>query len=448
MSAQVQSTGQRTPWKEVTAASIGNALEFYDLVIYAYFAVVLAKLFFPTASPTVSLILAFANFGISFVMRPFGAIVLGSYADRAGRKKSLTLSIALIMLGTAMLVFAPTYAQIGLASPLIVLIARLLQGFSTGGEFGSSTAFMVEYATAGRRGYYASWQASTQGLSTVLAAGIAALLSYTLSPEQVSAWGWRLAFGVGLLMGPVGLYIRSRIDETPEFRQAAAVRLEKSPLGAVLRRDGISLLLGIGIVAGNTAFNYVHKVYMPTYAMTQLHFPTTSSYIGAFVAGFAAMLTGPIFGALSDRYGRFRVLALALPAVCVTTYPFFLILNTWPTLTTLIAVQSLVGVQIAACLGPISALLSEIFPTPTRGIGLALSYNVSVTLFGGLAPLIVTSMIAATGNKLAPSFYVIATGIISIAAALPLAYRKAAGSSRFLTQSDVAAPTASAAPPR
>jgi MFS family permease len=415
----------RTPWKEVTAASIGNALEFYDLVIYAYFAVVLAKLFFPMANPTVSLMLVFANFAISFVMRPFGAIVLGSYADRAGRKKSLTLSIALIILGTAMLVFAPTYAQIGIASPLIVLVARLVQGFSTGGEFGSSTAFMIEYATAGRRGYYASWQASTQGLSTVMAAGLAALLSYLLTPDQISAWGWRLAFGVGLLMGPLGLYIRSQIDETPEFRKVAAVSVEKSPLLTVLSRDGLCVLLGIGVVAGNTAFNYVHKVYMPTYAVTQLHLPATSSYLAAFVAGLAAMLTGPIFGAASDRYGRFRVLAFALPAVVVTTYPLFLMLNTWPTLPVLIAVQALVGLQIASCLGPISALLGEIFPTGTRSIGMALSYNVAVTLFGGLAPLIATAMIAASGNKLAPSFYVIVTGIISIAAVVPLAFGRA-----------------------
>src|SRR5580693_867611 len=162
MPAQAQS---HFPWREVTAASVGNALEFYDLVIYGCFAVVLSKLFFPAANETVSLMLAVGTFGISFVMRPLGAIVLGSFADRAGRKASLTLSIALIMLGTLMLVFAPTYAQIGVASPLIVLLARLIQGFSTGGEFGASTAFMVEYATAGRRGYFGSWQASTQGIS-------------------------------------------------------------------------------------------------------------------------------------------------------------------------------------------------------------------------------------------------------------------------------------------
>jgi MFS transporter, MHS family, proline/betaine transporter len=372
--------------------------------------------------------LAVGTFGISFVMRPLGAIVLGSYADRAGRKASLTLSIVLIMLGTAMLVFAPTYAQVGVASPLLILVARLIQGFSTGGEFGASTAFMVEYATAGRRGYFGSWQASTQGASTVFAAGIAAFLSYVLTADQVSAWGWRVAFGVGLLIGPVGFYIRSRIEETPEFRQAAAGKLEKSPFRALLTRDWVSLLLGIGVIAGSTGFNYVHKVYMPTYALTQLHFPPTSSFLGAAVTGLVQMITGPMFGAVSDRYGRYRVLGIAFPLVCLTTYPLFLILNTWPTLTTLVAVQALVGLLNAACLGPVSALLAEIFPTGTRGTGVALSYNVSVTAFGGFAPLIVTAMIAATGNKMAPSFYVIATGIISIVAVLALTRRTSAAS--------------------
>lgn len=419
--AAVVPAAVRNPWKEICAASIGNALEFYDLVIYGYFAVVISKLFFPAADETVSLMLAVGTFGISFVMRPLGAIALGSYADRAGRKASLTLSIVLIMLGTAMLVLAPTYAQIGIASPLLILAARLIQGFSTGGEFGASTAFMVEYATAGRRGFFGSWQASTQGFSTLFAAGIAALLSYLLTADEVSAWGWRVAFAVGLLIGPVGFYIRQRIAETPEFRDFAAVRVEKSPLRTVLRRDWASLLLGIAIVAGSTGFNYVHKVYMPTYALTQLHFPPTSSYLGAAVTGLVQAITGPLFGGLSDRYGRHGVLFIAFPLVCLTTYPLFLLLNMWPTVTTLIAVQALVGLLNAACLGPISALLAEIFPTGTRGTGLALSYNVSVTVFGGFAPLIVTAMIAASGNKLAPSFYVIATSLVSIVALAALA---------------------------
>src|SRR5450830_1203844 len=425
-----QAATRKNPWKEICAASIGNALEFYDLLIYGYFAVVIGKLFFPAQDETTSLLLSVGTFGISFIIRPLGAIVLGSYADRAGRKASLTASILIMMVGTAMIAFAPTYAQIGIASPLIIIVARLLQGFSTGGEFGAATAFMVEHADARRRGFFASWQLSTQGLATVLAAGVSALLSFNLSEAQLNDWGWRVAFCFGLLVGPVGIYIRRQIDETPEFKQIAAAaaltrgdKLEPSPLRVVLVRDRIKLLLGIGVVAGATAFNYVHKLYMPTYALKQLHIPATSSFIGALITGLVLMLTAPVFGTLSDRYGRFRVLTIAMLAIGLTSYPLFMLLNLWPTVTTLIIVQGIVGVLIAACLGPIPAMLSDIFPTQTRGTGLALSYNFSVTLFGGFSPLIVTWMIAATGNKMAPSFYVMATALISLVAVVALGRR-------------------------
>jgi MFS transporter, MHS family, proline/betaine transporter len=260
-------------------------------------------------------------------------------------------------------------------------------------------------------------------LATVFAAGVSALLSYVLTENQLSDWGWRIAFGVGLLVGPVGLYIRSQIDETPEFKKIAAVQLEKSPLSVVLVRDRTNLLLAIGIVAGVTAFNYVHKVYMVTYSLTQLHLPATASFVGAMVTGIALTLMAPVFGALSDRYGRFRVMSVVLPIVGLSSYPLFLMLNIWPTVTTLIVVQVLVGLLIAACLGPIPALLSDLFPTGTRGSGLAVSYNFSVTIFGGFAPLIVTWMIAATGSKMAPSVYVVATSIISVCAVLALGHR-------------------------
>jgi len=415
---------RKNPWKEICAASIGNALEFYDLLIYGYFAVVIGKLFFPAQDETTSLLLSVGTFGISFVIRPLGAIVLGSYADRAGRKASLTASIMIMMVGTAMIAFAPTYEQIGMFSPMIIIVARLLQGFSTGGEFGAATAFMVEHADAKRRGFFASWQLSTQGLATVLAAGISALLSYYLTDAQLNDWGWRVAFCFGLLVGPVGLYIRSQIDETPEFKQIiAADKPEKSPLMTVLVQDRVKLLLGIGVVAGATAFNYVHKLYMPTYAVKQLHIPATSSFIGALITGLVLMLTAPVFGTLSDRYGRFRVLTISMLMIGLTSYPLFMMLNMWPTVTTLIIVQGIVGVLIAACLGPIPAMLSDIFPTQTRGTGLALSYNFSVTLFGGFAPLIVTWMIAATENKMAPSFYVVATALISLVAVITLGRR-------------------------
>jgi MHS family proline/betaine transporter-like MFS transporter len=414
---------KRGPWKEIVAASIGNALEFYDLLIYGYFAVVIGKLFFPSDNETTSLLLSVASFGISFLMRPLGAIVLGSYADRAGRKASLTLSILIMMIGTAMITFTPSYEQIGLAAPLLIVVARMLQGFSTGGEFGAATAFMVEHADASRRGFFASWQLSTQGLATVLAAGVSALLSYVLTDVQLSDWGWRVAFGVGLLIGPVGFYIRRQIDETPDFQKNVADKAEKTPLRDVLIKGRVSLLLAIGVVAGATAFNYVHKLYMPTYALKQLHIPATSSYLGALVTGLTLMIMAPVFGTLSDKHGRFQVLTIALLITGLSSYPLFLLLNQFPSITTLLMVQALVGILIAACLGPIPAMLADVFPTAIRGTGLALSYNFSVTLFGGFAPLIVTWMIEATGNKMAPSFYVIGTALISVIAVISLGRR-------------------------
>ncbi|WP_436143042.1 MFS transporter [Duganella sp. LjRoot269] len=413
----------KNPWREICAASIGNALEFYDLLIYGYFAIVIGKLFFPADNEATSLLLSIASFGISFVTRPLGAIILGSYADRAGRKASLTVSIGLMMLGTAMIAFVPTYAQIGIAAPTVIVAARMLQGFSTGGEFGAATAFMVEHADTKRRGFFASWQMSTQGLATVMAAGISALLSANLSDAQVSDWGWRVAFAIGLLIGPVGLYIRRNIDETADFKKLSAAQKRKSPLREVFANDWRNMLLGGGVFAAATAFNYVHKVYMPTYAIKQLHLPASTSFLGAVVTGAVLMFAAPVVGSLSDRHGRLRVMMIALILIGTTSFPLFFLLSTWPTVMTLMLVQGLVGLLLAVCLAPIPALLADIFPTSTRSTGLALSYNFTATLFGGFAPLIVTLLIDSLHNKTAPSFYVMSTTAISLAALVLLGRR-------------------------
>ena len=252
---------------------------------------------------------------------------------------------------------------------------------------------------------------------------MSALLSYVLSDVQLNTWGWRVAFGIGLLIGPVGFYIRTQIDETPDFKKTVANIAVKTPLRDVLIKGHVSLLLAIGVVAGATAFNYVHKLYMPIYALKQLHIAATSSYLGALMTGITLMIMAPVFGGLSDQYGRFRVLTIALLITGFSSYPMFVLLNTFPSLSTLLMVQAIVGVLIAACLGPIPAMLADIFPTSIRGTGLALSYNFSVTLFGGFAPLIVTWMIDATGNKLAPSFYVMATVLVSVMAIICLGRR-------------------------
>jgi MHS family proline/betaine transporter-like MFS transporter len=412
-------------WREIGAASVGNALEFYDLLVYGYFAITIAKLFFPTGDELSSLLLSVGTFGISFVMRPLGAVVLGAYADRAGRKKALTASILLMMAGTGLIACTPTYATIGLWSPALLILARLVQGFSTGGEFGAATAFMVEHAEAGRRGFYASWQASTQGLATVMAAGLSALITANLTAAQVEAGGWRIAFVFGMLIGPVGFYIRRHVSETPEFVAVARVaQTAPSPLRALLAGNRAALLLGGGVVAGITGFNYVQKLYMPTFAVKQLHMDPSSALACAVVTGLMLMIFAPLFGALSDRFGRVRCMLVALALVALTTWPLFAVLVAYPGVQTLLAVQAVVGILLAAILAPMPALLAELFPIGTRGSGLAISYNVSVTIFGGFAPLIVTWLIGVTGNKLSPSFYVLATALTSLAA---LAWLRRAG---------------------
>lgn len=428
-SIPVTEASSRRPlaWRAILAASVGNALEVYDLLIFGYFAITIGKLFFPTGDDATSLLLAVGTFGISFVMRPLGSIVLGSYADRVGRKAALTVSIQLMVVGTSMIALVPTYGTIGLWSPAIVVIARMLQGFSTGGEFGAATAFMVEHAEGERLGFAASWQASTQGFATVLAAGVSSLLFYFLTAEQIESWGWRVAFLFGLLIGPVGYYIRRHTPETPEFiaEKAAQERnhVVSSPLREIFTTGLSTLLLGAGVVVAVTAFNYVQKVYMPTYAVKQLHIGSSASLASAVVTGLMVMFLSPVFGALSDKVGRIRVIATALTLIALTTYPMFATLVAYPTLGTLLIAQAIVGILLAAILAPLPALLSEIFPTRIRGTGLALSYNFSVTIFGGFAPLIVTWLITATESKTSPSFYVLGTAAISLSALWALRHR-------------------------
>ena len=381
-------THQYNQLRKIWAANIGSALALYDLSIYGYFAIVIGKLFFPFDNSATSLLLSVASFSLFFVARPLGAIVLGSYSDKAGPKASLTVSISLTMLGTAITAFLPTHAQIGIAAPIILVAARMLQGFASGGEFGAATALVVDTAGSRRRGFFASWQMSTQGLATVLAAGMSALLSWALTDTQLNEWGWRLAFAVGLLIGPVGLYLRRNIDETNVIKELCATSKSKknSPLREAFVFHWRNILLGGGVIAAPTALNFLHKQYMPTYAVKQLHLPATTSFLGAAVTGILLMIAAPVVGALSDSHGRFKVMAIALGVAAVTTYPLFLLLTISPSAGTLMLVQIFAGLLLAACVGALPALLVDIFPENIRGTGLALSFNFSVTLFGGFAP--------------------------------------------------------------
>ncbi len=392
----------------ISAASIGNALEWFDLLIYGYLAVTLSKLFFPSGDETVSLLLTFGTFGAAYLARPLGAIVIGAYADRAGRKAALTLAILLMMLGTLVMAFIPPYESIGVLAPIAVLGARLIQGFSIGGEFGSATSFLVEHGR-GREGLFASFQWSGQGLAAVLASLFGIGLNTLLTPDQLHAWGWRVPYFFGLLLGPVGFYIRRNAEETPEFLSAKPAQ---APLRELVRQQWGRVLLAAGIVIVSTSSNYL-ILYMPTYAIKQLSLPASSGFVATTLGGIILTFGSPLFGHWSDLAGRTRIMLAAVALFVISAYPAFLLVTRFPSLAVLIAVVCWLSLLKTAYSGVLPSLMAEIFPARTRATGMALSYNISVPVFGGFAPFVSTWLIGVTGSSLAPSFYLIGTAVVS-----------------------------------
>ncbi|MFD1561300.1 MFS transporter [Paraburkholderia silviterrae] len=399
----------------VFSSSIGNALEWFDFLVYGYFAPVIAKQFFPVHDEWLSTLLAIGTFGISFLMRPLGAIVLGVYGDRKGRKAALTLSIALMMAGTLAMAVMPPYATIGLAAPLLVLLARLVQGFAVGGEFGSATAFMVEHSST-RRGYYASWQFASQGAAAILAAAFGSLLALWLPPAQLASWGWRVPFYFGLVLGPIGYYIRSHLDETPEFlanREAMVTQRPVDETNQPAGRRWLDLLLAVGIVAQSTVGVYILQLYMPLYAVKQLHMAAATSFGVVVLNGGLQFALSPVMGAWSDRIGRLRIMLTTSVLLAAFTYPMFALLKAHPTLGWLLVLQGAAGIFKAAYSGPMPALMSELFPVRMRSAGLSIAYSLGVTLFGGFAPTIAEVLIHWTGDTLAPAYYVSLAAVVS-----------------------------------
>ncbi|SFQ01730.1 MFS transporter [Variovorax sp. 770b2] len=398
----------------ITAISIGNALEWFEIVIYGFLAVTISKLFFPAENESVSLLITLGTFGVTFVMRPVGSLVLGAYADARGRKNALTLSMAIMLCGTLLIAVSPTYAQIGLWAPVLIIAARLLQGFAAGGEFGSATALLAEQDPR-RRGFFASWQFASQGITTFLAAGFGMGLNALLTPEQLLAWGWRIPFFFGLLIGPAGLYIRRHLDEGLEFKRAAQ---EASPVRTTLVDQRGRTLTAMGLIILATVVAYT-GLFMPTFAVRQLGLPASMAFAGTFWFGVLQFALVPVFGGLSDRVGRVAIMRGAALVMGVMIVPLFYLLVNHPSVPMLMVALTAMGVVASAYWGPISAAMSELFPAATRGTGLSVSYSLGVAIFGGFAPFISAWLITATGSKIAPSFYVAFGVLVSLAALRP-----------------------------
>jgi MFS family permease len=438
--SQAMSSTQMTPKPlQVAAAVIGNALEWYDFIVFGFFAVIIAKLFFPADSQYASLLLTTATFGVGFFMRPVGGIFLGIYADRRGRKAALLLVIALMTVAIAMIAFAPTYAAIGVGAPLFIVLARLLQGFSAGGEFATATAFLTESAPPQRRGLYGSWQMVGQGLAVLIGAILGTVLTRWLTPEALNGWGWRVPFLFGLIIGPVGLYIRRNLDETSAFLQSSRSSAGQQASASVLASHVKEMLACLGMVVSGTISFYVILIYIPTFARTELHLPLDQAFLAQSIGLACEVVLIPICGMLSDVVGRKPVMIAALVLDLLVTYPLFSWVSTSPSFATLLTMQIILCSLFGVFNGPVSTALAEQFPTHVRSTALAISYNIAVMLFGGFAQFFVTWLIQATGTPIAPAYYLMFGAAVGLLAVLFL--RERAGDAQLLV-ADVVEPTA------
>lgn len=399
----------------IAACTIGNALEFYDFVIYSFFASTIGALFFPSQDPTVQLLLSFATYGVGFFLRPLGGMVLGAYADRKGRKAATVLTLFLMALGTGMIGLAPTYEQIGLLGPVLVVTGRLIQGFSAGGEIGASTTLLAEYAPPRERGFFGSWQLASQGAAILVAAGLAWAINTSLTPMEVKEWGWRLPFLIGIFIVPIGMWLRRALKETHANEDNASTR-NVSSLSLVLRQHWKKILVGVGLCVGGTAANAVVVLYMSTYAIRQLSMPPTTALFAGVAAGLITFITAPIAGALSDRFGRRTLVLICYSAIALAIYPAFLMINAVPTLPMLLGVVVVLGAFTAGGSAPVIISLAEVFPTEVRATGMSLVYALGVAIFGGFGQFIVTWLISVSGNPFAPAFYVTACCLASLIA--------------------------------
>ncbi len=401
--------------KLIVAVSLGNALEWYDISSYGFFAVYVSKAFFPNSDPIVSLLLTFGTFGLAFLIRPIGGLVLGAYADRHGRKASLMISIVLMTLGTLAIACMPTYATIGIAAPIAVLVARLLQGFSAGGEFGSSTAFLVEHAPE-RRGFIASWQFASQGLGQVLSSAFGVGLILWMTPAEMDSWAWRIPFFFGVLVGPVGIYIRNHLEDAT----APPAAKQESPIRQIFLHQKLRVILGIGALAISTAVNYL-IVFMPTYVVKTLNMPPIVGYEATLAGAIIVTLLTPFAGMISDRIGRTTHMIAVNLLLLASIVPAFLLLTGNPTASVIIFAVFWLAALKSLYFGPLAALMSELLPAATRATGLGLGYNVGVTLFGGMGPVIMTWLgtIAFIG-ELSPAWYLTVVCLLSLSALITI----------------------------
>ncbi|MEE1668918.1 glycine betaine/L-proline transporter ProP [Streptomyces sp. WAC07094] len=404
--------------RAVKAAALGNAMEWFDFGVYSYIAVTLGKVFFPSGSPTAQLLSTFGAFAAAFLVRPLGGTVFGPLGDRVGRQKVLALTMIMMAAGTFAIGLIPSYATIGVGAPVLLLAARLVQGFSTGGEYAGASTFIAEYAPDKRRGFFGSWLEFGTLAGYIGGAGLVTLLTALLSSDDLMAWGWRIPFLIAGPMGIIGLYLRMRLEETPAFaaevEKAEAAR-PRVPLREMISGQWKALLLCMGLVLVFNVTDYMLLSYMPSYLTSELKYDETHGLLVVLGVMALMMVVQPFAGALTDRIGRRPLIAAGCAGFLFLSVPAVLLIRQGGLLAVALGMGAL-GLLLVCFTAAMPAALPALFPTRVRYGSLSIGFNVSVSLFGGTTPLVVTALIGATGNMMMPAYYMMAAAVIGGAA--------------------------------
>ncbi|MEV8558885.1 glycine betaine/L-proline transporter ProP [Streptomyces sp. NPDC051917] len=400
--------------RAVKAAALGNAMEWFDFGVYSYIAVTLGKVFFPSGNPTAQLLSTFGAFAAAFLVRPLGGMVFGPLGDRVGRQKVLALTMIMMAAGTFAIGLIPSYASIGVGAPLLLLAARLVQGFSTGGEYAGASTFIAEYAPDKKRGFFGSWLEFGTLAGYIGGAGLVTLMTALLSSQDLLSWGWRVPFLIAGPMGIIGLYLRMRLEETPAFaaevEKAEAAR-PKVPLREMVAGQWKALLLCMGLVLVFNVTDYMLLSYMPSYLTSELKYDETHGLLVVLGVMALMMIVQPFAGALTDRVGRRPVIAAGCAGFLFLSIPAVLLIREGSLLAVGLGMGAL-GLLLVCFTAAMPAALPALFPTRVRYGSLSIGFNVSVSLFGGTTPLVVTALIGATGNMMMPAYYMMAAAVV------------------------------------
>ncbi len=417
-----QTSASSSKFATVLRVTSGNFMEMFDFFLFGFYASYISKAFFPSGDEFASLMLTFMTFGAGFLMRPLGAIILGAYVDRVGRRQGLIVTLALMALGTMLIAFVPGYATIGLLAPALVLIGRLLQGFSAGVELGGVSVYLAEMATPGRKGFYVSWQSASQQVAIIVAAAIGYGLNIWLTKDQVGDWGWRVPFFIGCMIVPVLFVIRRSLQETEEF----LARKRKPNLSEIFRsmlENWKLVIAGMMLVSMTTVSFYLITVYTPTFGKNVLKLSTESALIVTFCVGISNFIWLPVMGALSDRIGRRPLLLVFTVLTILTAYPAMTWLVGDATFGKMLVVELWLSFLYASYNGAMVVALTEVMPVDVRTAGFSLAYSLATAVFGGFTPAIATGLIEITHDKAAPGLWMSFAAVCGLIATLVL-YRK------------------------